>query len=745
MLRTTAGRLRLVCVGAILVAAAAPASAQIGANPSGGAISHHALRARIDPSTARLEVVDTLLVLHRPAVPATQAFPILLARSLNPEKVEGLGLSIFYREARLRPRDFWDRPPYDELDGYERARTILLAPAQLDGSWPESVRVVLAYSGTVYDSLRAPMVAYARGFETTSGLIDPRGAFLGGASFWIPSRPEERFTFRCRLETPADWHGVSQGALVSSATQGDELRINLWECPQPMEEVYFVAGPYTLRSQQRDGIDVMTFTYADTDEDLCKRYMDGTQRYVKLYGGRIGSYPFAKFALIENFWQTGFGMPSFTLLGSQVIRLPFILDTSYGHEILHNWWGNGVFVDSRNGNWCEGLTTYGADYLYKEMQGPAEAREARRTTLQGYLDYVSQNEDRPLRLFREREDFATQAIGYGKSMMVFHQVRRLLGEDGFWGALQDFYREHLFHRASWDDLFEAFGRRAGKDLTGWKEQWLDRAGAPRLRLEKAALAGDEQDGYTVTARIAQEENGTPVPGSLYDLQIPVCVGWSEPPGDTTVVMDLSEAAGDFSVHVRRRPAYIAVDPDFDVLRRIDPAEIPPALSRTLGADTAVVVIADGLPPELAAAYESLAVVWDAGAKLRLLHEADFGVAAAFPELPAWLFGLGPLAKRFVAGLGGDVCRAPASGEAGWEVAGVRYPAGHGIVLAGGASTNPWTLIDGTSASQIAAIGRKLPHYGKYSYLVFENGTNTAKGSWEVRTSPLRASLVQAPR
>jgi len=33
---------------------------------------------------------------------------------------------------------------------------------------------------------------------------------------------------------------------------------------------------------------------------------------------------------------------------------------------------------------------------------------------------------------------------------------------------------------------------------------------------------------------------------------------------------------------------------------------------------------------------------------------------------------------------------------------------------------------------------KLPHYGKYSYLVFDstNGENVAKGQWEVKNSPL---------
>ena len=32
-------------------------------------------------------------------------------------------------------------------------------------------------------------------------------------------------------------------------------------------------------------------------------------------------------------------MPSYTLLGQTVLRLPFMVKTSLGHEIAHNWWG----------------------------------------------------------------------------------------------------------------------------------------------------------------------------------------------------------------------------------------------------------------------------------------------------------------------------------------------------------------------------------------------------------------------
>lgn len=725
------GRLRKIGIAFIgfLAVSAVLAYAQ---GAAGGRIESHAVRAVIEPASARLAVTDTVTIHHDAGTAASMAFPVLLSKDLRVDSVQGLEAPVAFREERLRPRDYWEDPPYDEIGGYDRARTIAIQPAQLDGNWPERMRVVIAYSGSVYDSLRAPKSAYARGFETTSGLIDARGTYMSYGTFWVPTRPAERFTFRCAIETPGDWHGVSQGALLHSAPAGDR-RVNVWECAEPMEEIYLIAGPYTLRQEERAGVAVMTFTYANTDEALCKRYIDGTERYLRLYGEMIGPYPFPKFALVENFWQTGFGMPSFTLLGDAVIRLPFILDTSYGHEILHNWWGNGVFVDYESGNWCEGLTTYGADYLYKERQSESEARDYRRTALQGYFDYVSGNEDSPLRLFREREDFASQAIGYGKSMMVFHQIRRTMGDDRFLRALQSFYLEHRFRRASWDDLFDAFSRESGRALGAWKTQWLDRIGAPVLVLKQTAAGGSPESGYRLDVTIAQ------VQPELYEIEVPVRVGWDDIEGDSTQVVAMYGREAICRFELKRLPDWVAVDPDFDLLRRIDPAEIPPALSRTLGADTSVAVIASGLSEEERAAYEKLAEEWARGAKLAILSEADLKGAPP-AGVAAWFLGLGPMARSRIATLRDQGVLAPAGGDGIWRIAGAEYPRSHGAVLAGGELPGCWTVVAAPDAQQIGSIGRKIPHYGKYGYLVFEGATNVAKGSWEVLASPLRADL-----
>ena len=52
----------------------------------------------------------------------------------------------------------------------------------------------------------------------------------------------------------------------------------------------------------------------------------------------------------------------------------------------------------------------------------------------------------------------------------------------------------------------------------------------------------------------------------------------------------------------------------------------------------------------------------------------------------------------------------------------------------------WIFADGTVP--LPGLGRKLPHYGKYSYLGFEGDepVNVLKGQWTATDSPLRVDL-----
>ena len=449
-----------------------------------------------------------------------------------------------------------------------------------------------------------------------------------------------------------------------------------------------------------------------------------------MYRGLIGAYPYGKFALVENFWETGYGMASFTLLGPQVIRFPFILTSSYPHEILHNWWGNSVFVDYAKGNWCEGLTAYLADHLIQEQRGKGE--EYRRGTLQKYLSYVREGRDFPLTDFRGRESAATEAVGYGKALMGFHMVRRHLGDAAFRKVLARFYADFRGRRATFDDFRATAEAVSGKDLAWLFDGWVKRAGAAELALGSAKVVR-EGEGWKVTGTLRQIQ-----PAAPFALEVPLAITTLK--GTLRSVVRIEGAQAPFEVKCDAEPLALAADPQFDVFRKLDPREIPPSIGQLFGEPRVLAVLPAGLPAPEDAAWRALLKGWETPA-LAIDVKTDAEVTALPVDRGVWLLGReNRLAALFARqeGLTLGTNELSALGEKAAF-------ASHSFVLVArhpGNAAKAVGWIFGEPLAALPGLGRKLPHYGKYSYLGFE-GTepvNVLKGQWPESDSPLRADL-----
>jgi aminopeptidase N len=243
------------------------------------------------------------------------------------------------------------------------------------------------------------------------------------------------------VTAPKGVYAVMEGRLETHADEADRS-LSIWSVARPSGPLAMFAGRYVVNERMHDKVRIATYFFP-ANAGLSTRYLDAVQRHIGRYEALHGPYPFAKFAVVENFFPTGYGFPSFTLLGSRVLRLPFIPDTSLRHEVAHCWWGNGVFVDATGGNWCEGLTTYVADYLSKEEHSFEEARGYRLRTLEKYALLAAGAQDFPLSTFRSRYNPASQAVGYGKAMFVFHMMRLTDRRRGFLGC----FARHLCRAA----------------------------------------------------------------------------------------------------------------------------------------------------------------------------------------------------------------------------------------------------------------------------------------------------------
>jgi hypothetical protein len=685
---------------------------------------HHRLEVQLNPQQHSIVVIDNITRTDT----ITTHLEFQLHRDLNPELVGSVGrlealpaltgedlstLDLSSRNAALVPR---------------RYRVVLPAGQE---------RFVLRYQGRIHHALRQQGEEYARSFRETSGMIDTQGVFLAGQSYWYPHIEGEQVSFDVHLQLPSGWKGMTQGERLAPAA-GEEQVDEHWRCSSPQEEIYLIAGRFSEYTRKTNGVEAMVLL-RQPDAALAAQYLDATAEYVRLYSGLIGPYPYSKFALVENFWETGYGMPSFTLLGPRVIRFPFILHSSYPHEILHNWWGNSVYVDYQSGNWAEGLTSYLADHLIKEQRGLGA--DYRRGVLQKYTDYVRRQQDFPLAAFRSRHSAVSEAVGYGKTLMLFHMLRRQLGDSAFRGGLQALYRQQRYQVTGFDDVEAVFSTVAGEPLDGFFAQWVDRSGAPSLRVSEV-LARREGKRSLLTAVIEQTQ-----PGPSYTLRVPLAVQLEgvETAWQTEVLLD--SRAVKLELELPAVPLRLDIDPEFDVFRRLDRNEIPPSISQALGAEQVMMVLPAAAPAALLAAYAALAEAWQAGDPDKFIIVLDRDLEKLPDDRAIWLFGWDNRFRTQPT----QALTGYAFSDAGdtLTIAGTQLlRTQHAVVVMARHPGNPdqalgWLAADEPAA--LAGLGRKLPHYGHYSYLAFSGSApdNVLKGQWPVQDSPLSVTLVEA--
>lgn len=579
--------------------------------------------------------------------------------------------------------------------------------------------ITIKYEGIIHEPVKT-IGEQARGYSYTGGIISGEGVFLHGSSYWYPEFGDGPFTFNLVLELPEGWYGISQGEEVKRETI-------LWRSLEPQEEIYLIANRFIRYEEELDGIKAMVLLRSP-DEGLARKYIGATFRYIKLYEDLIGPYPYKKFSLVENFFESGFGMPSFTLLGPKVLRLPFIIDSSYPHEILHNWWGNSVWPRQGRGNWTEGLTAYLSDHLLKELRG--EDREYRFTTLQKYRDYVLDERDFPIEEFRSRHSGATEAVGYGKSLFFFHMLRKKIGDRPFIEGLRDFYRENRFKYADLDDLRRSFEKVSGMNLKDFFDQWTKKKGAPVIEIKEIKTKGKE-----LRLTIEQTQEGEP-----YSLEIPVRI-FLKGGSIHEVLLKITDKRQSFIERPNGIPVRIDVDPELHVFRRLSRKEIPPAITALLGSKEVVIIKPFLKDQELFGAFEEvIRTIQNSGPeKIKVIEDRDI------EELPEGSVIILGWENRFLNKVFSDQDYINAK-DGKYEVSGRSIdPERDAFVFVRENPSDrerPLLFIGSKNPLTLKALIRKLPHYHKYSYLVFEgdDAINTLKGRWQIKENPMSVIL-----
>ncbi len=659
--------------------------------------NHHSLYVEFDISSSFIDVTDTIIL-------SNQDMKVFY---LNPS------LSIYESSCNIKKIESGNSYSKYELTNYNKTD-----------------HIILKYKGIIANNKDGIQnITHKTMYESTTGIIFDKGIYLSGDTYWVPDFETTNLkTFSINAVIDKNWLLTSQGNIVSEQSK-DSLKYFQFNMDNPTNQVCLIGNKWSKYSKTINNIDIHVYLI-NPDDALAQRYLNVTSEYLDIYSNIIGEFPYPKFDVIENFWESGYGMPSFTLLGKRVMRFPWILNTSYPHELLHNYWGNSVYVDYDKGNWCEGITTYMADHLLKEQDGDGDI--FRRAQLKKYTDYVNPENDFAPNQFKSKYDAASEAIGYSKVLMTNHMLRIKYGTDIFLKSYADFYQNHQFETASFEDIKNSFEKVTGDNLDEFFKQWINSTGALVIELGKVKLK-KKKGQYILKFNISQAGTSKP-----FLLNIPVFVYLSNSKTVERKVLQLNTHLQSYTLTYTEEPIRIDIDPMFDIMRILNPQEVPPTLSQILGSDKWTVIL-----PKSSKAYfyyKNLAISWSnmykqQGIEIELLN--DNKINQLPNDCSVWILGAeNAFAKNINLQ---DIYGSMLSKETLAKIDSLDRNELIVFTVSNPENKNKTiAYINGNDPATIGQINMKLMHYSNFSYAGFEGKAlqNTLKGNFPVLKSPM---------
>lgn len=378
--------------------------------------------------------------------------------------------------------------------------------------------------------------------------LDPHVYSLSPEDRWYPVLESSLITFNLKI------HHSFKTLITNGGSSKNESKM-----PFPQQGIFLVFSPYELL---QDAVDPrIQYLVSPSHQNLISRWSASLNAAMGKFTSQFGPYPYENFVLIENTQPTGFGMPGFTLIGSTVLELPFLTESSIPHELLHNWWGNGVFVQTKYGNWSEAMTTFFSDHFYQEKVG--KGLSYRRQALKNYLIARGASQDFPFASFRERFDSITQAVGYSKGLLMIQMLKGLVGPTKFAECTQNFYRKNLFKQVDFESLLNTcLDSSSSLEREMFLDSWVKRDGFPDLKIELEDVEKTSTS-FQVSVRVRQS-GGYIFPlrlrlqyadGTFKDFMQKILKN------ETVVVMDS-----------KQEPVSIVIDPEYEIVRSLGSLE-----------------------------------------------------------------------------------------------------------------------------------------------------------------------------
>jgi aminopeptidase N len=394
------------------------------------------------------------------------------------------------------------------------------------------------------------------------------------SSCWFPTvdQPNQRMTQEIALTVEDQFKTLSNGLLIGSKKNADGSRTDTWRQSLPAAPylTMLAVGDFAVVSDTWRG-KAVDYYVEPKYKNTAKAVFGRTPEMLDFYSKKLGvDFPWEKYAQIavRDYVSGAMENTTATVHGAaiQATRRE-LLDVNYEtsesiitHELFHHWFGDYVTCESwSNLPLNESFADY-SQYLWAEHKYGADA--AGLVQQQGLARYIEEAESKREPLIRthyvNREDMFDRH-SYDKGGRVLHMLRKYVGDDAFFTALNRYLTQNKLSAVEISKLRTAFEETTGEDLQWFFDQWFMQRGHPELKISHSYANGQ------VLLHVQQVQDTVFQP--IFRLPVTVTVWQKEKPIEHRI--NITKADQTFSFLAADKPTMVKFDSEGQLLAQLD--------------------------------------------------------------------------------------------------------------------------------------------------------------------------------
>ncbi len=389
--------------------------------------------------------------------------------------------------------------------------------------------------------------------------------------------PAVRPTLRFRIRADASLTILANGTLQGEEIHEDGTKTATWVLghPCPSYLTCFAVGDFVRwDSEPVGGVPIAAFaSRARFDEAHLERSFRRTADMLRWLPRRLGAaFPYPKYfqfavpgigGAMENIslvsWDDRFLLDE--ALETEERQL---MDAINLHEMAHSWFGNHVVCRDYAHAWLkESWATYMETCWLEHDLGKEAADYDLWVNAQNYFRESNERYRRPIvtRRFDSSWDMYDYHLYPGGAWRL-HMLRKMLGEEVFWRAVQRYLCTFGGNVVETDDFRRVLEEESGRSLERFFDQWLRSPGHPKLKGRFTWRATAKEGCFEIEQ--TQRDDKTGVPIFAFDLDLAY---WID--GERYVrKVRFDREKLSCVVPMERSPDRVRVDPDLRVLHEL---------------------------------------------------------------------------------------------------------------------------------------------------------------------------------